>query len=147
MSMRKLIALIEANNNLVEAKSNVGLSPESWEIYTPDEDEDETDSEYAGYRIVAAALNDAASKAVAQVAKEITAFGRSRGFDIATSITKMIVDARNKFFIPVADKYSKYGVYDGEVDRQWRDLVIDHALAGTPFAKETWLKEKIKDNT
>jgi hypothetical protein len=132
MSMRKLIAL-------VEAKNDVGLSPQSWEIYQPDEDEDEADSEYAGYRIVASALNTAASKAVAKISK-------ANGWQDSGSISQMIRDAMDDFFNPVADKYSKYGVYDGEVERQWRNLVIDGVLAAKPFEDNKIMKADIINN-
>jgi hypothetical protein len=140
MSMRKLVAL-------VEAKNNVGLSAESWDIYKPDEDEDDTDSEYLGYRIVVDALNDSASKAAAEVSKKFSALIRSSTLDekgLAIEIIGMVGEAGKKFLLPVANKYGKFGVWDHDVISQWDYLVIDHALLSIPFAFRKSLKDKIR---
>jgi hypothetical protein len=146
MSMRKLVALVEAKNDLVEAKNNVGLSAKSWSIYQP-EDEDDTESEYLGYRIVADALNASASKAAAEVNKKVAALMQNSNLDesgLVGAIIDLIIDVRTKFLEPVADKYAKYGVYDQEVTSQWDYLVIDHALLAVPFAFRQSLRDKIK---
>jgi hypothetical protein len=138
MSMRRVISL-------VEAKNNVGLSAESWEILQPDEYE--TDSEYAGYRIVANALNDSASKSAAEVSKKFSALIQSSSLDeqgLAKALINLVGEARKKFFQPVYDKYGKYGVGNNEVTYQWDYLVIDHALLAIPFAFRKSLKDKIR---
>jgi hypothetical protein len=53
--------------------------------------------------------------------------------EIGSSIAGMIGEARKKLFIPVAEKYSDYGVYDGEVERQWRNVVIMRVLSAFRF--------------
>jgi hypothetical protein len=140
MSMRRVISL-------VEAKNNVGLSAESWSIYKPYEDEDDTDSEYAGYRIVASALNDSASKAAAEVSKKVAALIQSSELDekgLAIEIIGLVAEASKKFLSPVYDKYGKFGVGDSEVTDQWDNLVTDHAILAVPFAFRKSLKNRIR---
>ena len=133
--------------SLVEAKNRVGLSRESWEIYHPSEDEDGTDSEYAGDHLVVSALNDSASNAAAEVSKKFTALLRNSSLDekgLVAALIDLVVGARNKFLEPVADKYEKYGVHDQEVTSQWDWLVFDHALLAIPFAFRKSLKDQIR---
>lgn len=140
MSMRRTISL-------VEAKSNVRLSRESWEIYQPDEDEDGTDSEYADYRFVISALNDSASEAAAEVSKKFTALIRNSSLDekgLAKALINLVGEASKNFFQPVYDRYGKFGVGDRDVTSQWDYLVIDHALLAIPFAFRKSLKDQIR---
>jgi hypothetical protein len=108
-----------------------------WEIYKPFPDNSpEEKAKYKDWRKVSSALNSAANKAVTQVNKRVTALMQDSDLDeydddeeIASSIAGMTTEARKKFFVPVAEKYSGYGIYDGEVERQWRNLVIGRVLA------------------
>ena len=140
MSMHRIISL-------VEAKNRVGLSRESWEIYKPDEDEDDTDSEYAGYNLVISALNDSASEAAAEVSKKFTALIRNSSLDekgLAKALINLVGEASKKFLQPVDDRYGKFGVGDRDVTSQWDYLVIDHALLAIPFAFRKSLKDQIR---
>lgn len=98
MSMRRIISLIESKDDAISV---------DWEIYKPfPDDSPEQKAKYKDWRKVSSALDSAANKAAAQVIKGAT-----------------IYDVWKKFFEPVAEKYSDYGVYDSEVDRQWTDVV------------------------
>lgn len=132
MSMRRIISLIESKG----IEYNV-----DWEIYRsyPD-DSPEEKAKYKDWKKVSSALDSAANKAVTQVVKEVTSFMKSSGLDqyddeeeIASSIAGMIGNARKKLFVPIADKYSNYGVYDGDVERQWRNVVIRRVLNAYSF--------------
>ena len=99
MSMRRIISLIESKDEAISV---------DWEIYKPfPDDSPEQKAKYKDWRKVSSALNSAANKAVKQVVKGATIF-----------------DVWKKFFEPVAEKYSGYGVSDGEVERQWENVVI-----------------------
>ena len=124
-----------------------------WEIYKPfPDDSPEQKAKYKDWRKVSSALNSAANKAVAQVVKGVTALMQDSDLDeydddeeIASSIAGMIGDTlRKKLFIPVAEKYSDYGIYDGEVERQWRDVVIRRVLSAFRFNNKD-IKRRIND--
>jgi len=124
-----------------------------WEIYKPfPDDSPEEKAKYKDWRKVSSALNSAANKAVTQTVKGVTALMRSSDLDeyddeeeIASAIAEMISKARKSLFIPVAEKYNDYGIYDGEVERQWRNVVIRRVLSAAKFSNKS-IRDEIIDN-
>lgn len=130
-----------------------GVDDVDWEIYKPfPDDSPEERAKYKDWRKVSSALSSAANKAVTQTVKGVAALMRSSDLDeyddeeeIASSIAGMISKARKSLFIPVAEKYDGYGIYDGEVERQWRDIVINRVLSAAKFSNKS-IKDEIIDN-